>query len=70
MAEIANQFRDCFIRLQNTFERHTISPDGYDIGQGVHPCVKRFSRANSDDARSDKFWQGALQVTGHEGLTH
>ena len=37
------------------FERHTTSPDGYDIGQGVHPCVKRFSRANSDNACSDKL---------------
>ena len=54
LAGITDQFRNCSIRLQNAFERHTISPDGYDIGWCVHPCIWRFDRANSDNARSDK----------------
>ena len=42
LAGITDQFRNRFIRLQNAFERHTISPDGM-ISAGVYIPVYRDS---------------------------
>jgi hypothetical protein len=67
---IADQFRNRFICLQNVLEKHTISPDGYDIGRWVHRHVYGFGRTKSDDAYSDKFVAGALQVTSYKGITY
>ena len=33
LTEIADRFRNCFIRLQDEAENHTISPNGYDVGR-------------------------------------